>query len=68
MKAFSMVVGHEFLDDVSETSLAEGDQVIQALVFDGFDKPVHAGCSSGFAPESSRTSRLALAGLLGTPP
>jgi hypothetical protein len=31
-------VGYEFLDDVSEMSLAEKDEVIQALGFDGFDK------------------------------
>jgi hypothetical protein len=31
MKAFSMVVGHEFLDHVPEMSLAKEDKVIQAL-------------------------------------
>jgi hypothetical protein len=32
MKPFSMVVGHEFLDDVSEMPLAKDDEAIQALV------------------------------------
>ena len=40
MKAFPMIVGHEFLDDVSEMSLAEKDEVIQALASDGFHKPL----------------------------
>jgi hypothetical protein len=33
-------VGHEFLDDMAELSLAEKDEVIQTLVFDGFNKPL----------------------------
>jgi len=40
MKALPMIVGHKFLDDVPEMSLAEKDEVIQTLVFDGFDKPL----------------------------
>ena len=68
MKPFTMVVGHEFLDDVAEMSLSEKDEVIQTLVFDGFDKPLRMRCSSGFAPESARISPLALAELPRTPP
>jgi hypothetical protein len=30
-----MVVGHELLDDVPKMALAEKDEVIQTLVFDG---------------------------------
>ena len=40
MKALPMIVGHQFLDDVPEMSLAEEDEVIQALVPDGFHKPL----------------------------
>ena len=68
MKALPMIVGHKFLDDVPEMSLAEKDEVIQTLVFDGFDKPLRMRCSSGFAPESARISPLALAELPRTPP
>jgi hypothetical protein len=38
MNPFSMVVGHEFPDDVAEMSLAQKDEVSQTFVFDGFDK------------------------------
>ena len=40
MKAFPMVVDHEFLDDEPQMSLAEQYEVIQALVPDRFDKPL----------------------------
>jgi len=40
MKPFGVVVNHEFLDDVSEMSFVENDEVIQALVLDGFDEPL----------------------------
>ena len=32
-----MIVGHEFLDDLAQVPLAEEDEMVQALVFDGFD-------------------------------
>jgi hypothetical protein len=35
-----MIVGHEFLDDLAQVPLAEEDEMVQALVFDGFDKPL----------------------------
>ena len=47
VKPLGHVVLDEFLDQVAQMSLAENDEVIQALVLDGFDKSFRVGIGVG---------------------
>ena len=63
MKAFPLVVGHELLGHVPEMPLAEENQVIEALVFDGLDWTGRDEESSQDGAVNSRRSTRSLARL-----
>ena len=63
MKAFPLVVGDELFDHVPEMPLAEENQVIEALVFDGLDWTGRDEESSQDGAVNSRRSTRSLARL-----